>query len=97
MQASTELIQKARQHAQRKYTMAMEKIVTESQDKLTQERARMTAKGSVLSGGMWKITARNRGELIESLIRVRLESLLDAFELYGCLSTTRLKPRFCRM
>ncbi len=63
--------------------MAMEKIVKESQDKLTQERAQMTAKGSVLSGGMWKITANNYGEMIESLIRVRLESLLDAFELYG--------------
>ncbi len=79
---ATEAAKNARLHAQRKYVMSLEKIIKDSENQLAQQRAQMAARGLVLSGAMWKITADTYIARIEALLRVRLTTLLDAYELF---------------
>src|SRR5438876_1194741 len=82
MTSKSELLSKARQQADRRYTIAMEKIVRTSEEQLSAERNRRAAAGSLLSGGMWKFCGRNLTDRLEGILRARLSALLDAYELY---------------
>jgi hypothetical protein len=77
-----EAVQKARQQAHRRFTIAMENVVRDSNERLEREKAQMAARGVILSGAMWKITADIFRERIEALLQARLKALLDAYELY---------------
>jgi hypothetical protein len=83
MGTNDEEIQKARQHAQRKFVVELERIAKASQDELAHKRNEMAARGIVLSGAMWKVTADIYKRQIEVLIAARLKTLLDAYDLYG--------------
>src|SRR5215468_12628341 len=79
---NADALERARGQANRKFTMALEKIVRESNEHLQREKAKMAARGNVLSGAMWKITGDIFRERIEALFQAILQALLDAYELY---------------
>lgn len=80
---ATEAITKAEQQANRKYATAAAKIIEASEERLGANRNRQTANGSLLSGGTWRLVAKNLAERLEALLHTRLSALLDAYELYG--------------
>jgi hypothetical protein len=80
---TTEAIAKAQQQAQRKYAIAAAKIADASDQWIREEQNRQAAKGSLLSGGTWKLVGRNLSDRLEALLHARLKALLDAYELYG--------------
>src|SRR6266446_2533585 len=81
--ATGEAIVKALQQAQRKYTIAAAKIIDASDEWIRATQNQQAAKGSLLSGGTWKLVGRNLAERLEKLLHARLKALLDAYELYG--------------
>jgi len=81
--SNSEAIQKAREYSERKFTLAMDQIVVQSQKELAAEQNRRAAMGSILSGAMWQFTAQHLIKQIETLIRARLSALLDGYELFN--------------
>src|SRR6266851_6652913 len=83
-------IAEARKFTDNAYVAALDTIVRQSQEKLAASRAQLSARGSLLSGGMVRETARINAERITALLQVRLDSLLEGFELHGVLIDAEL-------
>jgi hypothetical protein len=75
-------VAKARRFADTAHSVEVEKLSHQFQDKLKASRAQMSAKGTLLSGGMIRETMRIHGEQITAILQSRLDCLLEGFELY---------------
>jgi hypothetical protein len=83
-------IAKARQFADTAYGVEVDRISKESQNKLTEVRTQLAARGLSQSGNMTSETARIQGERITALLQARLDSLLEGYELHGVLLDEQL-------
>jgi uncharacterized small protein (DUF1192 family) len=63
--AEKNAVRKAQQHAQRKFVMELERRVAASQEELARRKNEMSARGTLLSGAMWKVTSDIYKQLTE--------------------------------
>jgi hypothetical protein len=62
-------VAKALRQAERKYGMAAARIVKESDERIDTEKRQQAAKGSLLSGGTWKLVSKDFADRLEALLR----------------------------
>lgn len=74
--------QKAELYSQRKYVLAMEKIISDANQHLAAKKAEFAARGVAQSGAMWKVVADHLVGQIEALLRAKLTTALDGYDLY---------------
>jgi hypothetical protein len=76
----TQAIAKAQAFAQTSYTSELERICSETQEKVVAMRRHLAAKGMLTSGQQVSEQARIYKEQIQLLAEVRLRGLLDGYE-----------------
>ena len=86
----SEAVAEARKFADNAYVAALDTIVRQFQEKLAESRAQLSKRGILLSGITVSETARINAERITALLQVRLDSLLEGFELHGVLLDAEL-------
>ena len=67
----------------RKYLSVREEIARQSQEKLTEARGLLAARGLATSGIMTKTVGDSYAKLLKDLTQARVDALIDGFELYG--------------
>ena len=73
----------ARDYARNKYTAKCEELSRGLSDKITLVQHQFAARGLGQSGPLEKVIGDIRADLLRELIRARVDSLIDGFELYG--------------
>jgi diguanylate cyclase (GGDEF)-like protein len=79
----SEALNEARQFAETAYSAAAADIVKDSEEKLAEVRAQLAARGLAQSGAMTKMSAQVIGKRIKDLLQLRLDAVLEGYELYG--------------
>lgn len=93
-----EVLNKARQFADIAYSAEMNNAAKEFNEKLVAIQTQLAARGNLMSSGMVRETARLAGERVTTLLRKRLELLLEGYALHGVeitdqiAASTFLKP-----
>lgn len=83
MPDQSQAIEKARQFARTRYAGETDAIIREHQQKLGESRANLAARGLAISGAMAMETARIHAEQIKALTLLRLDAILEGYELHG--------------
>jgi len=78
----SQAIEKAKEFARTRYYGETENISREQEQKIAEMRSRLGDRGVAMSGTMIAETARIHGEQIRAMIQVRLDGVLEGYELY---------------
>lgn len=81
--SSSDPVIKAKEYAANKFASALDDILRQSDESVAEVLAQFAARGLVASGAMAKAVGDNYAKLLKDLIRVRVDALIDGFELYG--------------
>src|SRR5450631_2016441 len=78
-----EALAKAKQFAQTAYAARMNEVLRSHQQKQSEMRSKLAARGMIASGALFTESARLHGEQIRALAVALLETTMEGYELYG--------------
>lgn len=65
------------------FAVAYHKSLSETDTRMRELKARLAARGAILSGATVQEIATLQGEHINTIVQAKADALLDAYELYG--------------
>lgn len=95
MPDQSQAIEKACQFARTRYAGETDAIVREHQQKLTEVRANLAARGLAVSGAMVSETERIHAEQIKALTLARLDAILEGYELNEVVIDDQMAINIC--